>query len=143
MKSRIVKVLILASIGFIALPVSAKEGNTGVAGAQIDISCIQNAIDERDTSLANMVNIWSSLAGNALEARRDAEKASWNIPSYKERRFSQRKAWSDYGKSLRAANAEKKKERVRIWKKFDHDRKECEGAYSPEMNTGSTYDANL
>lgn len=143
MKGRIVKVLMLASIGFVALPVSAKEGSTKAAGAAIDISCIQKAIDERDTSLANMVNTWSSLTSNALEARRDAEKASWDISNYKERRFSQRKTWSDYGKSLRTANAEKKKERVRVWKKFDHDRKECEGAYSPEMNTGSTYDANL
>ena len=143
MNGRIIKVLMLAGIWFVTLPASAKEADTEVPDAAIDISCIQNAIDERDTSLANMVDTWSSSTRNALETRRDAEKTSWDIANYKERRFAQRKTWSDYRKSLRAANAEKKKERVRVWKKFDHDRKECEGAYSPEMNTGSTYDATL
>ena len=143
MNSRIVKVLMLAGIWLVTLPASAKEADIEVPDAAIDIPCIQNAIDERDTSLASMVDAWSSSTRGALETRRDAEKTSWDISSYKERRFAQRKAWSDYGKSLRTANTEKKKERVRVWKKFDHERKQCEGAYSPEMNTGSTYDANL
>lgn len=142
MRNGVVKVLLLAGAMLTGFPVFA-QGDTSKDTLRIDVSCIQNAIDERDTALATMVDAWSSSVKSALETRRDLEKGSWNITSYKERRIAQRKAWSDYGKALRNANTKKKKERVSAWKKFDHDRKECEGAYSPEMNTGSTYDANL
>ena len=142
MRNGLIKALLLAGVMCTGFPVFAQD-TTSKDTPKIDVSCIQNAIDERDTSLATMVNTWSLSVKNALETRRDAEKASWNISGYKERRFAQREAWSDYGKILRNANADKKKERVRAWKKFDHDRKQCEGAYSPEMKTGSTYDANL
>lgn len=142
MRSGLVKVLLLAGVMCIGFPVLAQDA-ISKGTPKIDVSCIQNAIDERDNSLVTMVDVWSSSVKSALETRRDLERASWDIPGYKERRLAQRKAWSDYGKVLRYANNEKKKERVSAWKKFEHNRKECEGAYSPEMNTGSTYDANL
>ena len=142
MRNCVIKVLLLGGVLFAGLPVLAQDSTSKVP-SKINVSCIQDAIDERDTSLANMVNNWASSVKSALESRRDEEKSSWDISNYKERRFVQRKVWGDYGKSLRNANAEKKKERVRAWKKFEHDRKECQGAYSPEMTTGSTYDSSL
>jgi len=142
MRNGLTKVLLLAGVMCIGFPVLAQDA-ASKGTPKIDVSCIQNPIDERDNSLVAMVDIWSSSVKSALETRRDLERASWDIPGYKERRLAQRKAWSDYGKVLRYANNQKKKERVSAWKKFEHNRKECEGAYSPEMNTGSTYDANL
>ncbi len=90
-----------------------------------------------------MTDTWALSTKDALETRRSALTEAWGISSYKDRRFAQRKAWSDYGKILQSTNSEKTKARARAWKKFDHDRKQCEGGYSPEMKTGSTYDANL
>jgi hypothetical protein len=90
-----------------------------------------------------MVSDWSSSTGNALQARREALKDSWSIIDYKKRRLAQRTAWSEYRNLLRSANTSKAKERSRSWKKFEQDRRQCEGVYSPEMITGSTYDANL
>lgn len=142
MKDSAIKVFMLIGVLFVAFPVSAKEA-VSKASPKIDIPCIQNVIEERDGSLVNMIDVWSSSTKNALETRRVALKDSWDIADYKDRRFAQRKAWSDYGKILRSANNEKKKTRASIWKKFNNDRQECEGAYSPEMRTGSTYDANL
>ncbi|MGH8684494.1 MAG: hypothetical protein ACREUM_03995 [Nitrosospira sp.] len=142
MKDSAIKVFMLIGVLFAAFPVSAKEA-APKASPKIDIPCIQNAIEERDGSLANMIDVWSSSTKNALEARRGALKDSWDIAGYKDRRFVQRKAWSDYGKVLRSANTEKRKARTHIWKKFENNRQECEGAYSPEMKTVSTYDANL
>jgi hypothetical protein len=142
MRNWAIKVMLIAGVMLAGFPVFAQEGASKLSD-QIGISCIQDAIDERDTSLAAMVNHWSSSVKSALETRREAEKTSWDISNYKERRFAQRKAWGDYGKTLRSSNAAKKKERIRAWKKFEHDRKECKGVYSPEMATGSTYDANL
>ncbi len=142
MKNSVIKVLMFAAISLPALSVSAKE-SSAKASRPIDIPCIQNIINVRDSSLVDMVGSWASLAKDALEKRRDALRDSWTIIDYKERRFAQRKVWSDYGKVLRGANNEKKKIRARIWKTFDNDRQKCEGAYSPEMKTGSTYDANL
>ncbi len=142
MKTDVVKALALLGAVFTVTPVFAQQ-SAAKAPSKIDVPCIQNAIDIRDTALANMVNDWSSSAKNALEARREALKDSWSIAEYKKRRIAQRKAWSDYGKVLRSANAGKAKERSRAWRQFEHDRKECKGAYSPEMTTGSTYDANL
>ncbi|MEO6564239.1 MAG: hypothetical protein ABIN99_14550 [Nitrosospira sp.] len=142
MKNSAIKVFMLAAISLVALPALAKE-SPAKAPRPIDVSCIQSIIDIRDSSLANMVGSWASSVKDALETRRSSLKDSWAITDYKERRFAQRKAWSDYGKILRGANDEKKKIRARIWKTFDNDRRKCEGAYSPEMKTGSTYDANL
>ncbi|WP_143053027.1 hypothetical protein [Nitrosovibrio tenuis] len=142
MKINLVKALLLSSAIFAGLPVLAQQSATTVS-SKIDVLCIQSAIDTRDTTLANMVSDWSSSTKNALEARRDALKGSWSISDYKTRRLAQRKAWSDYRKVLRSANTTKTKERSRTWKKFEHDRRQCEGAYSPEMTTGSTYDAHL
>jgi hypothetical protein len=137
-KFDVVKAVLFASMVLTLAPVFAEE-----RAAKIDVPCIQNAIDIRDTALAGMVSDWSLSAGNALQARRDALKDSWNISDYKKRRFAQRTAWSDYRKALRGANAGKAKERSRVWKKFEQARRQCDGAYSPEMITGSTYDANL
>ena len=142
MRNYAIKVLLLGGLMYAGLPVLAQDATSKIP-IKINVSCIQDAIDERDTSLANLVNNWSSSVKSALETRRDQERSSWDISNYKERRLVQRKVWGDYGKILRNANAEKKKERVRAWKKFEHDRKECQGAYSPEMTMGSTYDSNL
>jgi hypothetical protein len=142
MKNNVINLCMLAGMSLTTLPVSAQEAPAKASRA-IDVSCIQNAIDVRDGSLADMIGNWSSKVRNALEMRRDTLKNSWSISGYEARRFAQRKAWSDYGRILRSANGEKTKTRGRIWKTFDNDRKQCEGAYSPEMKTGSTYDANL
>jgi hypothetical protein len=141
MKNSLFKVLLSTSLLLASCPVLAQQG-TSKAPRDADISCIQNAIGERDTSLANMAVGWSSSIKDALETRRDAERASWDIGDHKERRVMQRKAWGDYGQVLRAANKTKTKERVQAWKKFDNDRQKCE-VYSPEMVTGSTLDKNI
>jgi hypothetical protein len=141
MSNSLFKVLLSTSLLLVGFSASAQQG-TGKAPREADISCIQNVIDERDTSLANMAAGWSSSVKEALEARRDAEKASWEVPDYKGRRVAQRKAWGDYDNVLRAANKTKTRERVRAWKKFDNDRQQCE-VYSPEMVTGSTVDKNI
>jgi hypothetical protein len=141
MRNSLLKVLLSTSLLLAVFPVIAAK-QTGKAPREADVSCIQSAIYERDTSLANMAGGWSSSVKEALEARRDAEKASWDISDQKERRIVQRKAWSDYGNVLRAANKAKIKERTQAWKKFDNDRQQCE-VYSPEMVTGSTLDKNI
>lgn len=141
MRNRATKFFLVIGLLLVYFPVLAQQG-TSKAPREADISCIQNAIDERDTSLANMATSWASAVKDSLEARRDGEKASWNISNYKERRLAQRKAWSDYDKIIRTANKTKTKERVEAWKKFDNDRQQCE-VYSPEMLTGSTNDKNL
>ncbi|WP_146164609.1 hypothetical protein [Nitrosospira sp. Nsp2] len=141
MRNRLLKVLLPTSLLLAVFPVFAAQ-QAGKAPPEAAISCIQNVIDERDTSLANMAAGWSSSVKEALEARRDAEKASWEVADYKGRRVAQRKAWGDYDKVLRAANKTKTKERVQAWKKFDNDRQQCE-VYSPEMVTGSTVDKNI
>ena len=141
MRNTVIQVLLGISVLLANSSVFAQQ-RTSKAPRDADVSCIQNVIDERDTSLANMTTGWSSSVKGALEARREAEKASWNISDYKERRVAQRKAWSDYDKILRTANKAKTKERVQAWKKFDNDRQQCE-VYSPEMVAGSTHDKNL
>lgn len=147
MRNSLLKVLLSTSLLLAVFPVIAAQ-QTGKAQQEAkalrdaDVACIKNVIDERDTSLANMAGDWSSSVKEALEARRDAEKASWDISDQKERRIVQRKAWSDYGNVLRAANKAKIKERAQAWKKFDNDRQQCE-VYSPEMVTGSSLDKNI
>jgi hypothetical protein len=141
MRNIAIQVLLGISVLLANSSVFAQQG-ISKAPRDADISCIQYLIDERDSSLANMTVSWSSSVKEALEARRDAEKASWDIPDYKQRRVAQRKAWSDYDKILRAANKAKTKERVQAWKKFDNDRQQCD-VYSPEMMAGSTHDKNL
>jgi hypothetical protein len=141
MRNSLLKVLLSTSLLLAVFPVIAAQ-QTGKAPREADVACIQSAIYERDTYLANMAGDWSSSVKEALEARRDAEKASWDISDQKERRIVQRKAWSDYGKVLRAANKAKIKERTQAWKKFDNDRQQCE-VYSPEMVTGSSLDKNI
>ena len=141
MRNSLLKVLLSTSLLLAVFPVIAAQ-QPGKAPREADVTCIQSAIYERDTSLANMAGGWSSSVKEALEARRDAEKASWDISDQKERRIVQRKAWSDYGNVLRAANKAKIKERTQAWKKFDNDRQQCE-VYSPEMVTGSSLDKNI
>lgn len=147
MRNSLLKVLLSTSLLLTVFPVIAAQQTGKVqqeakALREADVTCIQSAIYERDTSLANMTGDWSSSVKEALEARRDAEKASWDISDQKERRIVQRKAWGDYGKVLRAANKAKIKERTQAWKKFDNDRQQCE-VYSPEMVTGSSLDKNI
>ena len=142
MKIDVVRGILFMGTVLTLSPVFAQQ-QVAKPSSKIDVPCIQIGIDARDTALADMINDWSSSTRNALEVRREALKDSWSVTDYKKRRFAQRKAWSDYGKVLRNANAAKAKERSRAWKTFEQYRRQCEGAYSPEMITGSTYDANL
>ena len=64
-KNSAIKVLVLAAISLTALSVSATESPVK-ASRPIDVSCIQNIIDVRDSSLAGMVGNWASLVKDAL-----------------------------------------------------------------------------
>src|SRR5690349_10688606 len=117
-KLNVVKAVLFIGIVLALTPGFAQE-RADKASAKIDVACIQNAIDIRDTALVKMVNDWSSSTGNALQARREALKDSWSIIDYKKRRSAQRAAWSEYRKLLRSANASKAKERSGAWRKFE------------------------
>jgi hypothetical protein len=84
MRNSLLKVLLSTSLLLAVFPVIAAQQTGKVqqeakALREADVTCIQSAIYERDTSLANMTGDWSSSVKEALEARRDAEKASWDI----------------------------------------------------------------
>lgn len=90
-----------------------------------DPTCIQNAIEKRDTAIIVAFDKFSAAIKSALGIRKDALKAAWAKPTAKERRAAVREVWNAYKKSTREAGAAAKTERRAAWNQFRTDRIAC------------------
>lgn len=146
-----VTVLSLVLAASIVLPVLAKnnyDNHNGNATSTtniltIDIACVRNAIEKRDTAVIAAVDAYATAVKSALSTRKDAEKAAWNLTDRTARRTALKAAQMTYRNSVRAARKAFRDARNSAWKQFRTDRKACGGSAGSEELGSQGLDENL
>lgn len=88
-------------------------------------SCMQAAIDARDTAVIAGLDAYYSAAKTAIQTRQTALKAAWAQTDQKTRREATKSAWDAYAKSVKSARIAMKTAHKATWSKFEGDRKAC------------------
>ncbi len=130
----------LALATAIVLPVFAKTAHDTT---QINVACVQAAIEKRDTAVIAAVDAYATAVKSALSARKDAEKAAWNLTDRNARRTALKAAQTTYRNSVRVARNAFRDARNSAWKQFRTDRKACGGSTGSEEIGSQGLDENL
>jgi len=89
------------------------------------VTCVQTAVETRDTAIIAAVDKYTTAVKAAITARKDALKAAWALPTAKEMRPAIKAAWAAYKTSLKDARKVMKTDKKAAWDKFKADRKTC------------------
>lgn len=126
-----------ASTPVVTSPAPVTQTQTVAKKAAFDPTCMQNAVDKRDSALIAAVDKYAAAAKTALETRKSALKESWAKPTAKERASAIRAAWAAYRKAIAAAKKTFRKEKKNVWAQFYKDRKACKQAGNPDTTNES------
>ena len=96
------------------------------------ISCVQNAIEARDTAISGAVDAYAISVKMALGTRKDGLKAGWAKGKPADIRAALKVAWSTYTKTLRDAKKTLKDAKTKAWNTFKTQRKACKGGENLE-----------
>ncbi len=89
------------------------------------ISCMQDAVEKRDTAIISSVSTFSTSVTSSLTTRKDAIKASWNLATKEERDSARKTAWENYKTSALQSRQDLKTRKSKAWDQFRIDRKAC------------------
>ena len=103
----------------------------------VNVSCIQAAVEKRDTALVSAVGTFSTSIQSALTTRRDALKAAWAQTDRTARKNALQTAWNSYKKSTRSSKEILKSSRKSAWDTYKTEAKSCNAT---EDGTGSGID---
>jgi hypothetical protein len=121
---------------------STYKGHEGKPAPVLNVSCIQSAIDTRDTAIIAAIDAYASAVKAALSTRKDALKAAWALSTRKDRRAALAAAWKNYNNAVRTARKDFKTARNSAWSQFNKDRRSC-NANESEPGGGQGADATL
>ena len=105
--------------------------------ATVDVPCIQNAVDKRDTAISDGVDAYAAAVKTSLSTRKDALKAAWALTDKTQRTAAIKAAWSAFAGTWKKASMAMKSAKNDAWKTFGSDAKTCKvpGAESSGMAT--------
>lgn len=92
---------------------------------KIDVVCVQNAIEKRETALTTALGTLNSSLTSALTARKDALKAAVALPTRTEVAAARKKANSTFTTASKAAHTNMKSVRVSTWNTYKTEAKAC------------------
>lgn len=90
-----------------------------------DGSCMQAAVDKRDSAIIVAWDAYSVSMKTALSTRKDALKAAWAKSAIAERRTALKAAWEAYRKATQTSRNALNKAKREAWNQFSKDRKAC------------------
>jgi len=123
-------------------PVKTHKPHPELHAAAIDVTCIQQAIDTRDSALSTAVDAYATAVKNALSARQSALKSAWALTNKKDRQAAIKNAWLDYRKAIKKARKDLGTARQNAWKDYYSSKKSCK-VMEGEPYGGQGADANL
>lgn len=128
MKKLIITSTILA-IYLVALvmPAYAQDQgpNANQAVSASALTCIQNAIENRDTAIISALNTFSTSMGSALTVRKNSLKNAWAIANYTERKNAIKTAWITWRTSARTIRQTFRNSKSSAWSTFKSARIAC------------------
>lgn len=117
------------------------KGLTDAESAAV-VTCMQTAVETRDTAIIAAFDTYTTTVKAALTARKDALKAAWAVTNKKDRRTAIMTAWSTYKKALQDARAALKASKKTAWDAFKAASKVCKPTKTQDM-TNQSADNNL
>ena len=105
---------------------------TNTPKATFDVTCVQNAIEKRDTAISASVDVFATSVKSALTTRKDALKGAWAITKAQDRRTARKAAWAAYNKSAKDAHTALKTTRNSAWSTYKTDLKACKAGDAGE-----------
>lgn len=135
---------ILASVILVAFAVPVFAQNAlAVSKRGVDLVCMQNAVEKRDTAIITAFSAFSNSIQLALSTRMIELKAAWGIQDASARKQAIKSAWEKYKKSAKSARETMQAARKNAWDQFKSDRKACGAGAVKEDTTPPTVDNNL
>ena len=95
------------------------------SSTSLNVSCIQNAVEKRDSAIISAHNTFSSSITNALTVRKDALKLAWAKPTRQERTPARKAAYDAFRTTQKSAHEALRSARKSSWSTFDTDMKVC------------------
>jgi hypothetical protein len=107
----------------------------------IDIVCIQNATDKRDSTVITAIDTYYLGIKTALTTRKESLKSAW--ASITERKQLLKQAWEQFRLTHKELTKQLRINKKSAWDQFYTDRKNCKGNYNDEPSGGQGIDAQL
>ena len=82
------------------------------------LTCMQTAIDTRETAIIDAFKAYRNSMDEALSDRKTALHDAWGISNHVDRNKAIKTAWSDWRKAKKEAYAELKSDRKSAWDAF-------------------------
>jgi hypothetical protein len=135
------KLLISMAIGsmlLMALPAFADDSNSKSDRAAVNASCVQAAINTRDSAIIAAVTAYSNSWTQALQARQSALNAAWGMSDAKSRRAAINTAWKMYNSAHKTGQETFNTARKNAWSTFKTSAKACKLSPSDDPTNGNT-----
>lgn len=107
------------------------------------LTCMQAAVDSRDTAIIAAWDAQYPAVKTALQTRQTALMGAWGQANQKTRRDATRAAWDAYKGSVKSARATMKASHKATWTKFEADRKACSPKATKDDNGSLGMDSQL
>ncbi len=109
----------------------------------VDIACMQQAIEKRDTAIISGLDAYYAVTEASLQTRKETMKTAWAITDVKERRTALKDAWKTYRETIKIARNSFKTAKKSAWQQFYADRKTCGTAGTSDDPANSSVDNTL
>jgi hypothetical protein len=121
--------MILGLVYIISLPMLASAqsatSTTGAVPNVAKVTCVQNAIEKRDSSLIVGHNAFNTSIVNALTARKDALKSAYALSDKNAMKTAKKTAWSSFSSAQKSAHDSMRSIRKTSWNTFNTDMRAC------------------
>lgn len=91
----------------------------------LNVQCIQNALEKRDTAIITAHGAYNTSIVAGLTARKDGLKAAWAKTTREERRVARKAVWDTFRTSHKSTHEGLRTVRKASWSTFDTDMKAC------------------
>ncbi len=157
MRNKIIGLLSFVAVisSFVLAPISATQAQVSIdypsmntnthkpTVTTVDLVCMQNAVDKRDTAIMSALDTYTAAAKTALQTRKDELKAGWALTDVKARNAALKAAWKKYRDAIRVARKTFRDAKRADWRQFTTDRKACRSTASSDDSAGQGVDETL
>lgn len=119
------KIVAYSTLGLMVLGIAAPVFAQTSATSSTMLSCMQSAVEKRETSIISAVDTFNTSISKIHSARKTALVDAWKIEDKTARNEARKSAWTTYRTDAKAAHSAMKASRQVSWTTFKNDRILC------------------
>ena len=89
------------------------------------VTCVQNAIEKRDSAIIAGHNTFNTSITGALTSRKDALKSAWALTDRSAMKTAKKTAWANFSTSQKSAHDSMRSVRKSSWNTFSSEMRAC------------------